>query len=355
VRRYKVGILGATGVVGQRLIQRLAGHPWFEIAVLAASERSAGRPYGEVTSWKVSEAAPPDVRERTVVECNARDLEPCDLVLSALDAPVAREVEPELARRGFAVISNSSAFRQAEDVPLLIPEINAVHLDLLRVQRSRTGSGFIVTNPNCSATGLAIAVAPLHRAFGLRRLVVTTLQAVSGAGAEGPRALDLLDNVSPYIAGEEEKLETELSKILGRVSGDAIERAGVVVSASCHRVPVVDGHLEAASLELATDVSPETAVRTLRAFDGDVAGLELPSFRGRPIVVRDEPDRPQPRLDRDTGGGMAVVVGRVRRCPVLGLKLELLAHNTIRGAAGGTLLNAELLAARELIPRRNGR
>ena len=351
--RYKAGILGATGVVGQRLIERLVDHPWFEIAALSASERSAGRRYGDVTRWRLSGAPPRHVSSMLVRRPEPTEFDDCDLVFSALETRVALELEPLFAAAGLVVVSNSSAFRQADDVPLLVPEVNAAHLALIERQRRRTGAGFIVTNPNCSVTGLALAVAPLHREFGLRRIVVTTLQAISGAGADGPRALDLTDNVLPYIPGEEEKLESELSKILGVMGETRVERLELDVSAHCHRVPVLDGHLEAVSLELATPVEPALAAEILGNYAGDVAELDLPSSIASPIVVREEPDRPQPRLDRDAGGGMTVSVGRLRVCSVLGLKLEVLSHNAVRGAAGCAVLNAELLAARELLPRRS--
>jgi aspartate-semialdehyde dehydrogenase len=271
-------------------------------------------------------------------------------VLSALDAPVALEVEPALAKEGIAVVSNSSAFRMAPDVPLLVPEVNGQ--SLVRIA-ARAGSGFVVTNPNCSVTGLALALAPLDRAFGVKRVVVATMQAVSGAGLSGPRAVELLDNVVPYIAGEEQKIEIELGKILGRATAEAFVPADVVVSAHCHRVPTLDGHLEAVSVELARPASPEEAMASLASFRGDIEGLELPTAPSAPIVVRREPDRPQPRLDRDCGLGMSVVVGRVRACPVMTLRFVVLSHNMVRGASGGALLNAELLAARELLPRRS--
>jgi aspartate-semialdehyde dehydrogenase len=268
------------------------------------------------------------------------------LLFSALDSPVAHDLEPALVEAGFAVVSNSSAHREASDIPLVIPEVNADHLALLS---PAAAGGFLVTNPNCSVTGLALAVAPLHRRFGIRRLVVATLQSVSGAGASGPRAMELVDNVVPFIDGEEPKLESELNKILGRLEGGRVSRAGIRASAHCHRVATLDGHLEAVSMELDGNPSPEEVRGTLEEFRGDVCDLGLPSAPERPIVVLDAPDRPQPRLDRDCGDGMTVVVGRIRSCPALGVKLELLSHNAVRGAAGGTLLNAELLAARGLL------
>ena len=353
MQQYRVGILGATGLVGQRLVERLARHPWFRITALAASDRSAGRSYAHATRWRLSQDPPAEIAAQPVRACDPAELGDCDLVFSALDADVAREVEPRFAAAGCAVISNSSAFRQHAAVPLLVPEINAAHLPLLDAQREQHGGGYIVTNPNCTTTGLALVLAPLQRAFGLRRIVVATLQAISGAGAEGPRALELLDNVLPYIPGEEEKVEGELCKILGALEGDRVRPAAVEVSAHCHRVPTLNGHLEAVSMELERPVDVRQAKAVLRDWRGEAGQLELPSAPRRPIVVRDELDRPQPALDRDTGDGMSVVVGRVRTCPVLGLKLILLSHNTVRGAAGGTLLNAELLAARELLPRRS--
>ncbi len=352
---YRVGILGATGMVGQRLVQRLACHPWFEIVALCASERSQDRPYGEAVRWRVSADPPPSIAVMRVLGTNLRALERCDLVVSGLDASIARELEMECAHAGLAVVSNSSAHRQGADVPLLVPEVNASHLSLLNAQRRRTGGGYVVTNPNCSVTGLVLALTPLQRAFGVRRVVVATLQAVSGAGLDGPRALDLIDNVIPYIAGEEEKIEQELSKLWGTADSARVVPADVAVSAHCHRVATLDGHLESVSVELGTPATPEEARVAIRDFAGDVAGMGLPSAPARPLLVRDEPDRPQPRADRDEGAGMSVVVGRIRTCPVLTLRLTLLSHNTVRGAAGATVLNAELLAARDLLPRRSAR
>lgn len=349
---YKVGILGATGMVGQHLAQRIHRHPWFELTALCASERSFGKRYGDVVRWTLSPDPPDEVADGRVRSCRPEELQDCDLVLSGLDAAVARDLEADCARAGLAVVSNSSAHRHGADVPLLVPEVNADHLGLVRVQQRRTGGGFIVTNPNCSVTGLVLVLAALHRAFGVRRLVVATLQALSGAGLEGPRGLDLLDNVLPFIAGEEEKIETELGKILGRLEGESVTPASITASAHCHRVGTLDGHLEAISVELERDASPEEAAHVLRAFAGAVSDLRLPSAPAQLIVVRTEPDRPQPRLDRNTGGGMSVVVGRLRRCPVMTLRMVLLSHNTVRGAAGGTLLNAELLVARGLVPER---
>ncbi len=352
--RFRLGILGATGLVGQRLVDRLRSHPWFEVCAVAASSRSAGRRYGDAVTWRLAQAPPAQVAALAVSPCEPAALAGCDVLLSALDAQTAREVEPRMRDAGFPVVSNSSAYRMAADVPLLVPEVNAAHLSLIGRQRDAAGGGFIVTNPNCSVIGLALGIAPLHRAFGVRRVVVTTLQAISGAGLSGPSALDLVDNVLPYIDGEEEKIERELQKILGTLdSGTAsVRAAGIDVSAHCHRVAVQDGHLEAVSVELGRPVEPAEAEEVLRGFTGEEDVRRLPSAVAHPVEVRREPDRPQPRLDRDAAGGMAVVVGRVRRCPVLGLKFELLSHNAVRGAAGGTLLAAELLVERGFVGRR---
>lgn len=349
MRPYNVGIAGATGLVGQRLVARVASHPWFTLQALGASERSSGRAYGDVVRWMLPDPIPSAAAHRVVGGCTPSDFAACDLVLSALDAPVAREVEPQLAASGIAVVSNSSALRMAPDVPLLVPEVNAGAV--VRIG-ARARGGFVVTNPNCSVTGLALALAPLHREFGVRRVVVATMQSVSGAGLAGPRAVDLLDNVIPHIPGEEEKIEVELGKILGSASADAFLPADIAVAAHCHRVPTLDGHLEAVSVELDRAGTPEQAVAAMLAFRGDIAALSLPTAPPAPIVVRTEADRPQTRLDRDCGRGMTAVVGRVRRCPVLTLRFVVLSHNMERGAAGGALLNAELLAARELLPRR---
>jgi aspartate-semialdehyde dehydrogenase len=319
---------------------------------VGASERSSTRAYGDVARWMLPHPIPEAAAGMIVGGCQPSDFSACDFVLSALDAPVASAVEPELARHGLAVVSNSSALRMAPDVPLLVPEVNGDSVVRIAA-RAGAGAGFIVTNPNCSVAGLALALAPLDRTFGVRRVVVTTMQSVSGAGIAGPRAIDLLDNVVPYIPGEEEKIEVELGKILGRASADSFVPAPIAVAAHCHRVPTVDGHLEAVSVELSRPAAPEEAIAALTGFRGDVHGMGLPTAPSHPIVVRHEPDRPQTRLDRDCGGGMSVVVGRVRACPVLTLRLVLLSHNMVRGAAGGAVLNAELLAARELLPRRS--
>ena len=328
---------------------RLAGHPWFEVAVVGASERSAGKTYGEAARWVLGGDPPEEVGRLRVAGCDPDAFSGLDVVLSGLDAAAGREIEPRFVTAGFAVVSNCSAHRMLPDVPVIVPEVNASHLAAIESQRRRSGGGFVVTNPNCTATGLVLALAPLHRAFCVKRVVVATLQAVSGAGLDGPSALDILDNAIPFVPGEEEKIEAETGKILGSIEAGVLVPAPIAVSAHCHRVATIDGHLEAVSVELGANASPEEAAAVLREFRGEIHGLGLPSAPERPVIVRDEPDRPQPRLDRLAGGGMSVVVGRTRRCPVLGIRLELLAHNAVRGAAGGTLLNAELLAARGLL------
>ena len=342
--KIAVAILGATGAVGQRFVSLLDGHPWFRVAVLAASERSAGKTYSEVVRWFLDRPMPGWARGMEVLPC--RPGPDARLAFSGLDASVAGAIEEEFAAAGHAVVSNSRNHRMAPDVPLLVPEVNPDHLALLEDQkRRRPRGGFIVTNPNCSTVGLVMAVAPIHRALGVTRLVVATLQAVSGAGYPGVPSVDIIDNVIPYIGGEEEKMESETQKILGA----ARAAATFPVSAHCHRVHVSDGHTLAISVETQERATPDEATRILREFRSSLATLGLPSLPERPIVVRDEPDRPQPRFDRMEGGGMTVSVGRVRRCKVLSLKYEALVHNTIRGAAGAAILNAELLKAKGLL------
>ncbi len=348
--RRPVAVLGATGIVGQHLVRALADHPWFDLTELAASERSAGRPYAEAVRWRLEGEIPERARALDVRAADDERLS-AGLVFSALDASVARRIERDAAARGKVVVSNAKSHRMDDDVPLVIPEVNAGHIDLVDVQRERRGwSGFIVTNPNCSVIGLALALAPIERAAGVSRVVVTTMQALSGAGYPGASSIDVADNVIPAIPGEEDKIENEPGKILGRLEGGRIVPAGLRISPHTHRVAVSDGHLMSVSLETERPLSPGDAARALQAFRGEPAVRALPSAPERPIVVLDEDDRPQPRLDRMRGGGMAVTVGRVRPCPALGLAMEVLSHNTIRGAAGGTLLIAELLAAEGRLP-----
>ncbi len=351
-RPLRTGILGATGAVGQRFVQLLQGNPWFEITSLAASERSVGMPYGQACTWRLPGDCPSSVRELVVQPC-----EPgldCELVFSALPAGPAHAIEERMAAAGYAVFSNASAHRMDADVPLLIPEVNPDHLRLIPIQRLRRGweRGFIVTDPNCSTVGLTLALKPLHDAFGLQRVLVTTMQALSGAGYPGVPALDSLDNFIPHIGGEEQKLATEPLKILGALSEErgAIEPVTIAISPACNRVATRDGHLETVSVEFEREAEPEEVVAALRAFRSVPHRLGCPSAVEPVLIVRDEVDRPQTYLDRDAGRGMAVTVGRVRRCEVLHVKFVVLSHNTIRGAAGGAILNAELAIAEGLIP-----
>ncbi len=341
--RLPVAILGATGTVGQKFIARLAAHPWFEVVQVAGSPDRIGKRYGDTVRWREQAPLPERVANLT---CTAAEPQgEAVIAFSALDAAVAREVEPAFAAAGAMVVSNASAFRMADDVPLLIPEVNAAHVALLDRQRSERGwRGGIVANPNCSTAALVMALAPLHRAFALERGAIATLQAASGAGYPGVPSLDLLDNVIPFIGGEEEKIEAEAAKLLGSVGGGTVRPAPFVLAAMVHRVPVVDGHLVSASLAFRDRPTPEEAIAVLREFRGDDTVAALPSTPAQPVEVDDRPDRPQSRLDRDRGDGMTVTVGRVRPCPLHHLRLVALGHNLVRGAAGAAIQNAELMA-----------
>jgi aspartate-semialdehyde dehydrogenase len=345
-KKLRVGILGATGVVGQRFIQLLENHPQFEVAALAASGRSQGKTYGEACTWRLPGEMPEGVRS-IEVQSPTPPLE-CDFVFSSLPGEIAGDAEVSFARAGYPVITNSSSHRMGRDVPLLIPEVNPKHLELIAPQRAAHGydRGYIVTNPNCSTIVIAMALAPLHQSFGIESCVATTMQAISGAGYPGVASLDIADNVLPFIGGEEEKIESETVKILGRVDGATIKDAAMRVSAQCHRVNVIDGHLAALRVKLGRPASPEQVHEALASFSSLPQQLNLHSAPARPIIVRDEIDRPQPRLDRDAGGGMSITVGRIARDNVLDYRLVALGHNTIRGAAGAAILNAELLVAR---------
>jgi aspartate-semialdehyde dehydrogenase len=344
-RRIRVAVLGATGAVGQTFIRLLADHPWFELAEVAASERSAGRPYAEAARWIGADAMPDRVRDLTVLPCDPKRVT-SPLVFSALDAAVAGDVELAFARAGRLVLSNAKNFRMDDDVPLVIPEVNADHLGLLEVQRANRGwSGGIVTNANCAAIMAVMALAPLHEAFAVRRLFVATMQAVSGAGYPGVPSLDILGNVIPFIGGEEAKIETEILKMLGRRGDTRIEDAPIVISAHANRVAVENGHTVCLSVEFERRVDADAALEALREWRGDPLARELPSSPPRALIVSDLPDRPQPRRDVDAGRGMSVTVGRVRVDPLFHVKLVAMGHNTIRGAAGASVLNAELLVA----------
>lgn len=346
--RLRVGILGATGMVGQRFIQLLENHPQFSVAALAASDRSQGKSFEQACKWRLSGEIPAAVRSMRV-QPPGPPLE-CDLIFSSLPGDMARDVEGEFARAGYPVISNSSAYRMDPDVPLLIPEVNADHLALIDRQRERNDKGgYIVTNPNCSTIMIALALAPLHRSFGVQAVVATTMQALSGAGYPGVASLDIIDNVLPYIDGEEEKIESETKKILGNFDQNKINAAAMKVSAQCNRVNVADGHMASMRVSLERSASIEEVVESLTSFKSVPQELNLYSAPAQPIIVTSEKDRPQPRRDRDAGNGMSVVIGRLRRDEVMDYSFVVLSHNTIRGAAGAAILNAELMVARGLL------
>jgi len=349
--RIPVAILGATGAVGQTFIRLLDGHPWFRVAEVAASERSAGKSYADATRW-IEGNMPAGVAALTVKPCDPAQLS-SPVVFSALDSNAAGELEPAFARAGRIVLSNAKNFRMAADVPLVIPEVNASHLGLIAAQRTARGwTGAIVTNANCAATVAALAMAPLHERFGLKAVIVATLQAVSGAGYPGVPSLDILGNVIPFIGGEEEeKIEREMQKMLGRLAGSAIEMAPFVVSAHANRVPVENGHTVCLSMSFDKKPSVAEAVAAIRDWRGEAGARGLPSAPELPLRYRDEPDRPQPRRDAMDGRGMTVSVGRMREDAILQLRMVAMGHNTIRGAAGGSILNAEVLVKSGVIPR----
>lgn len=339
-QKIPVVILGATGAVGQRFVSLLSDHPWFEIVDLMASEKSAGLSYSQAVNWKISADIPALAAALKIKVCDPKQTI-AKIAFSGLDSGVAGEIEEEFARAGLVVISNSKNHRLDADVPLLIPEVNSEHLSLIDKQKARWGSsGFIVTNPNCTTVGLAMVLKPLHDAFKIKNVVVTTMQALSGAGYPGVPSLDVIDNIIPYIGDEEEKVETEPLKILS---------ANFNISASCNRVGVRDGHTEAVTIEFETKPTVEQVTEILTNFSSVPQELNLPSAPRHPIVVRTEADRPQTNLDRMEGNGMSVVVGRIRTSRVFDISLTLLVHNTIRGAAGAAILNAELLKERNLL------
>jgi aspartate-semialdehyde dehydrogenase len=345
-KKIPVGILGATGIVGQRFVQMLENHLWFEIAWLAASDRSEGKPYAEAARWRMKTTMPARIAGMTVSPATPQDAP--KVIFAALDSSIAAELEPQFAEAGCAVVTNSSALRMRPDVPLVIPEVNADHIKLIdnQVWRRQKG-GFAITNPNCSAIGLVMALAPLQKRFGIETVIAVTMQAVSGAGYPGVASLDILGNVIPYISKEEEKMEEETLKLLGTVNGTAIEPAAFGMSAHCNRVAVEDGHTESVSIKLKKKVSPEDIISAWTEFRGEPQSLRLPTAPEQPLRYVTAVDRPQPRFDVDAGAGMATTVGRLRPCSVLDWKFTVLSHNTIRGAAGAALLNAELLKVRE--------
>jgi len=334
--KIKAGVLGATGAVGQRLIEGLREHPWFELTSIAASERSAGKKYSEAAKWRLESELPKDFAEMTVVNVDPKEVE-ADIVFSALPSDEAKRVEAEFAQAGFAVASNTATNRMVDDVPLLIPECNSEHLEIIKLQQERRGwDGYITTNPNCTTIMFALTLKPLMK-FGIQGIHIASMQAVSGAGYEGVPSMAILGNVIPYISNEEEKVEIEAQKIMGTFDGQKIVYADFDVSASCHRVPVMDGHTEAVWIKMRDDPTPAEVRDAFLSFDPGLS--DLPTSPKKAIIVRDEPDRPQPRLDRNRGNGMSVSVGRIRP----GIRYICMGHNTIRGAAGASILNAELL------------
>jgi aspartate-semialdehyde dehydrogenase len=345
--KLPIGILGATGMVGQRFIQLLENHPWFEVAWLAASDRSSGKTYGEAARWRLDTPLPGRIAKMTVSPADPAGAP--KVIFAALDAAIARDLEPRFADAGCAVVSNSSAYRMAANVPLVIPEINAEHLHLIEEQPSRRDSGgYMVTNPNCSTIGLVMALKPIEERFGIEQIFVTTMQAVSGAGYPGVPSMDILGNVVPYIGSEEEKMEAETLKLLGKLEGHAVTPLAARITAHCNRVAVEDGHTESVSIKLGNKLGRAATREDLLAAWAEfrpLAGQGLPTAPEQPVEWAPQNDRPQPRLDRNRGNGMAVTVGRLRPCGVLDWKFTVLSHNTIRGAAGAAILNAELLAS----------
>ncbi len=334
--KIRAGILGATGNVGQRFVEILANHPWFELTSLAASERSAGKKYGDVANWRLENKIPEEIADMTVVPVDPKKVE-ADIVFSALPSELARKVEPEFAKAGFVVASNASAFRKEKDVPLLIPEVNPEHLGLIDIQQdNRKWDGYIITNPNCTTIMMTITLKPLMQ-FGIERVYLASMQAISGAGYDGIPSMAIVDNVIPFISGEEEKVETESKKLLGEFNGSEVIDAKFKISASCHRVNVIDGHTEAIWVEMEKNPTVEEVKSAFMNFDPKLS--DLPSEPEHVIEVKHEHDRPQPRLDRNLGRGMTVSVGRIRP----GIRYICMGHNTIRGAAGASVLNAELL------------
>lgn len=352
MNKIPVGILGATGTVGQRFIQLLTNHPWFEVVVVTGSDRTVGRPFGEGVNWKLP-GEPPQRVAQLIVQPTAPNLDiPGNppVVFSALPTSDAKEWEPQFAAAGYAVVSNTSTFRMTPDVPLLIPEINPDHTALIPAQQAaRHWPGFIVTSPNCSTTSAILPMKIWDEVFGLESAILTTLQAISGAGYPGVASMDILDNVVPYIGGEDVKLENEPKKILGQVQNGQLAMADLRLSAQANRVHVYDGHLASVSAKLRRKASVAEAIEALQSWQPPAVCAELPSSPKPLLIYRSEPDRPQPRLDRDAGNGMAWVVGKVRECGVLDLKFMALTHNTLRGAAHGALLNAELLKVQGFI------
>lgn len=345
MKKIPVGILGATGMVGQKFIELLVEHPWFEIVALAASDRSSGKKYGQAMRWMMELPLQNYISEMVVRSCEP-DM-PCRIVFSGLDSDVAGEIETKFANAGYVVISNSRNHRMDPDVPLLIPEVNSAHLDLVKSQKY--GKGMIVTNPNCSVIGLATALKPLIDHWGIEQANVVTMQAVSGAGYPGVPSFDILDNVIPFISGEEDKVETEPLKILGRIDNQGIKPYQMKISAQCNRVAVMNGHMECVSVKLRKKALADEIIRSWMEFSAEPQELGLPSAPQTPIIYLTDERHPQPKIHRLLEKGMAVSIGRLRPCPLLDWKFVLLSHNTIRGAAGCAILNAELMVKKGLV------
>ncbi|MCL4804254.1 MAG: aspartate-semialdehyde dehydrogenase [Anaerolineae bacterium] len=350
--KIPVGVLGATGTVGQRFVQLLANHPWFEVVAVTGSDRTVGRPYGEGVNWLMSGEVPSQTAA-LVVQPTGLDLgipgNP-PVVFSALPTTEAKEWEPQFAAAGYAVVTNTSVFRMSPTVPLLIPEVNPEHTRLIPTQRRENNwPGFIVASPNCSTTSAILPLKVFQEAFGVESAIITTLQAISGAGYPGVSSMDIYDNVVPYIGGEDEKLQNEPTKLLGEVREGRMMTAPISISAQANRVPVIDGHLASVSVKLGRRATAAEAIDALRAWRPPSVVAQLPSSPKELLIYRDEPDRPQPRRDRDAGDGLAWTVGKVRECPVLDIRYMSLTHNTLRGAASGALLNAELLVVQGFI------
>lgn len=348
MNKIPVSILGATGAVGQRFVEMMVNHPYFEVVSLTGSERSVGKPYGQVCRWVLSGSMPEQVRD-LIVQPTSTNL-PGKVAFSALPAPIASKWEPQLAAAGYAVCSNASALRQTPGVPLLIPEINYDHLDMIPLQHSELGwKGLAVTSPNCTTNGIAMTLKPLDDAFGVDAVFVSTMQAISGAGYPGLASLDIQDNVVPFINGEEEKIQTETNLLLGKMQDGRRVNAQIQISAHANRVSVLDGHTIALSIKFHNKPSVEDAIQVLENFHGPAEVRQMPTAPEHPILVRRESDRPQPRRDRDAGNGMSISVGRIRPCNLFDLRMVSVVHNTVRGAAGGSVLNAELLYAKGLL------
>lgn len=346
MKKIPVGILGATGMVGQKFVELLSDHPWFQIVALAASDRSVDKPYKEAMKWSMQKLLPEKIAEMPVVACTPNL--PCQIVFSGLDSNVAGEIEKNFAQAGYWVVSNSSHHRMDSAIPLLVPEINGDHLQLLK---HKTYKGGIVTNPNCSVIGITMAIKPLLDRWGIETVHVVTLQALSGAGYPGVPSMDILDNVIPYIAGEESKVEKEPLKILGIYEKDNIKNYPMRISAQCTRVAVADGHLACMSVKLREKAHAEDIIAAWKGFKGEPQHLKLPTAPETPLIYLEDPRHPQPKLHRNLGDGMAVSIGRLQTCPLFEWKFTVLSHNTVRGAAGCAILNAELMIKKGYITK----